>query len=54
MMPLQEWLASIGDLIWVGNTLLPRSVVYWTIGIAVVLVIGVFTVLTDGADQRKK
>jgi hypothetical protein len=37
----------MGDLIWVGNTLLPRGLV-WGVGIIIALVvIGAFTVLTD-------
>lgn len=37
----------MGDLIWIGNTLLPRGVVYVTVGIVLVVLIGVFTWLTD-------
>jgi len=41
----------MGDLIWIGNTLLPRGLVYLTVGIIVLLVIVTFTVLTDERRQ---
>lgn len=35
------------DLIWVGNTLFPRSLVYWAVAIIVLVIVGTFTVLTS-------
>ena len=40
----------MGDLIWVGNTLLPRGLVFGVAAIVVLVVIIAFTVLTD--DRR--
>lgn len=37
----------MGELIWVGNTLLPRGLVFAVIGTIVVAIIGAFVVLTD-------
>ena len=37
----------MGDLIWVGNTLLPRGLVFGVAFIVVLVVVGTFTVLTD-------
>ena len=46
-------IASMGDLIWVGNTLLPRGLV-WGVGIIIALiVIGAFTVLTDDRSATR-
>lgn len=43
----------MGDLIWVGNTLLPRGLV-WGVGIIIALiVIGAFTVLTDDRSATR-
>jgi hypothetical protein len=38
---------AMSDLIWIGNTLLPRWFVFWAIGIFVVLCVGAFVILTD-------
>ena len=37
----------MGDLIWIGNTLLPRGLVYGVVGVVVLAVIMGFVVLTD-------
>ena len=39
------------DLIWIGNTLLPRGLVFGVAAIVVLVVIGTFTVLTDDRKQ---
>lgn len=36
----------MGDLIWIGNTLLPRGLVIAVFALAVFVVIGAFTYLT--------
>lgn len=36
----------MNDLIWVGNTLLPRGIVFAAIGVIALAVIGVFVYLT--------
>ncbi len=37
----------MGDLIWIGNTLLPCGVVLVAVGLVAVMLIGMFTWLTD-------
>ncbi len=41
----------MGALIWIGNTLLPRGVVYGAAAIIALAVIAIFTILTD--DRKK-
>lgn len=41
----------MGDLIWIGNTLLPRGLVLGVAFIIVLLVIGTFIALTDDRKQ---
>lgn len=39
----------MGDLIWIGNTLLPRGLVFVVAGVVVLAVITAYVVLTDRA-----
>lgn len=41
----------MGDLIWIGNTLYPRGLVFGVAFIIVLVVVGAFTVLTD--DRKR-
>lgn len=40
------------ELIWVGNTLLPRGLVWLSIALAALTVVGLFVWLTDGGGKR--
>lgn len=39
----------MGDLIWMGNTLLPRWLVFGGVGLIVLVIIAGWVILTDGA-----
>lgn len=41
----------MSDLIWIGNTLLPRWFVFGAIGLVALLCIGAFVILTDRERQ---
>jgi hypothetical protein len=41
----------MNDLIWVGNTLYPRWVVFLAMGLVVTAIIVVFTVITSKAGE---
>ncbi len=41
----------MGELIWIGNTLLPRGLVWAAVAVVVLIVVGLFVWLTDRDEK---